>query len=211
MPPATPPPVPAPLAAPTPPPPTATAEPTPAEKTTQEVAKKTAVHKPKPAIVPSPSTPAPTPPPAQPQPVIVTPPPQPKPPPPSPEDIAKAEADRLAKIPRIVKVLCNYGLKEATFVFSTGGKPLFEETLKGKKVKGGFLGIKGSYQGTFSQTITVPAGMSEVSVRVIGKDGGTDMNKAIKMPPPGGFVPTLAVEVDNEHVSLNWQSPPAAK
>ena len=71
--------------------------------------------------------------------------------------------------------LCNYGLKEATFTFSSGGQTLFEETLKGKKKKEGFLGIKGSYQGTFTHTITVPAGASEVSIHVVAKDGATDL------------------------------------
>jgi acyl-CoA synthetase (AMP-forming)/AMP-acid ligase II len=167
-----------------------------------EVVKKTAVHKPKQSTAQQPASPEP-PPVAQPEPAVVTPPPQPTTP--SPEDIAKAEAARLANIPRVVQVVCNYGLKEATFVFSSGGKTLFEETLKGKKVKGGFLGIKGSYQGSFSHTITVPAGVSEVSVRVLARDGATDLTKAVKMPLPGGFVPTLAVEVDSDHLSLNWK------
>jgi serine/threonine protein kinase len=174
------------------------------------VPKKPVIRKPKPAATPAPAEPAPEPAPVQPAPVA-TPAPQPAPPTPSPEDIAKAEAARLAKIPRIINVLCNYGMKEATFVFSTGGKALFEETLKGKKIKGGFLGIKGSYQGTFTHTITVPAGVQEVSVRVLAKDGATDLTKAIKMPPPGGFVPTLAVDVDNEHLALDWKSSAAAK
>ncbi|MGA3322839.1 MAG: protein kinase [Terriglobia bacterium] len=210
-PPAIPPPITSTVATPTPSPASTVEQANPPVSATPEAAKKTVVHKPKQAIVPHPAAPAPTPPPAQPAPVVAAPPPQPSPSQPSPEDIAKAEAARLAKIPRIVKVLCNFGLKEATFVFSAGGNTLFEEPLKGKKVKGGFLGIKGSYQGTFSHTITVPAGMSEVSIRVIARDGATDITKAIKMPAPGGFVPTLAVEVDNEHLSLNWQSSAAAK
>ena len=198
-PPVTPPPAPVstPVATPTPPPAAAAEQPTPPISAAPGVAKKTAVHRPKQAIVPPPSAPAPAPPPAQPQPVIVTPPPMPSPPTPSPEDIAKAEAAKLANIPRIVQVLCNFGFKEATFTFSSGGQTLFEETLKGKKKKGGFLGIKGSYEGTFTHTITVPAGASEVSIHVVAKDGATDLSKAIKMPPPGGFVPTLAVEVDS--------------
>ena len=210
-PPATPPPITSTVATPTPSPASTAEQAKPPENATPEAAKKTVVHKPKQAIVPHPAAPAPTPPPVQPAPVVAAPSPQPSPPQPSPEDIAKAEAARLAKIPRIVKVLCNFGLKEATFVFSAGGNTLFEEPLKGKKLKGGFLGIKGSYQGTFSHTITVPAGMSEVSIRVIARDGATDITKAIKMPAPGGFVPTLAVEVDSEHLSLNWQSSAAAK
>jgi hypothetical protein len=139
------------------------------------------------------------------------PPPKPSPPTPSPEAIAKTEAPKLANIPRIVQVLCNFGFKEATFTFSSGGQTLFEETLKGKKKKGGFLGIKGSYEGTFTHTITVPAGASEVSIHVVTKDGATDLSKAIKMPPPGGFVPTLAVEVDADHLSPNWKSSAGAK
>jgi hypothetical protein len=167
------------------------------------------VRKSKPTTEPSPGAPAPEAPPAEPEVAVVTPPSQP--PTPSPEDIAKAEAARLDNIPRIVQVVCNYGMKEATFVFFGGGHTLFEETLKGKKKKGGFLGIKGSYQGTFSHTITVPAGTPEVSVRVLAKDGGTDASKAIKMPAPGGFVPTLAVEVDSDHLSLNWKGSSSAK
>ena len=209
-PPAIPPPVTTPAESPTPPVEAAPAQ-TPPVSAAPETPKKPVVRKPKQAATPTPSEPAVAPPPAQPQPAAVAPSPQPSPAAPSPEDIAKAEAARLASIPRIVQVLCNYGLKEATFVFSIGGKPLFEETLKGKKKKGGFLGIKGSYEGTFSHTITVPAGASEVSVRVLAKEGGTDLTKAIKMPLPGGFVPTLAVEVDSDHLSLNWKSPSAAK
>jgi len=168
---------------------------------------KTAGHKPKQANVPRRS--APTPPPAQPQPAIVTPPPTPSTP--SPEAIAKAEAAKVANVPRIVQVLCNYSFKEATFTFSSGGQTLLETTLKGKKKKEGFLGIKGSYEGTYSHTITVPAGAAEVSIHVVTRDGATDLIKAIKMPPGGGFVPTLGVEVDNDHLSLNWKNPPAAK
>ena len=204
----TPPAIPPPVAAPVETPPPAPAEAAaPPPTAAAAVPKKTIARKPKKTTAAE----APAPPPAQPAPVVATPPPQPTPPPPSPEELAKAEAARLAKIPRIIQVLCNYGMKEATFIFSAGGKPLFEETLKGKKVKGGFLGIKGSYQGSFTHTITVPPGTSEVSVRVLAKDGATDLTKATNMPPPGGFVPTLAVDVDNEHVSLNWKSSSAAK
>jgi serine/threonine protein kinase len=199
-------PPPTPAESPTPPPAAAPEQPTPPGSAPAEAAKKPTVHKPKQTNTLHPSSPVSAPPTAQPEPATVTPLPQPSPPTPSPEDIARAEAARVAKIPRIIQVLCNYGLKEATFVFSTGGKPLFEEALKGKKKKGGFLGIKGSYQGTFTHTLTVPAGASELSVRVLAKDGATDLTKAIQMPAPGGFVPTLTVEVDSDHLALNWQS-----
>jgi len=209
--PAVPPPTPTPAEPATPPPAAAPEQPTPPVSAPPEAVKKPVVHKPKQATAPHPAISEPTAPVAPPEPAPVVPAPQPSPPTPSAEDLAKAEAARLAKIPRIIQVLCNYGLKEATFVFSTGGNTLFEETLKGKKKKGGFLGIKGSYQGTFTHTITVPAGVSEVSIRVLAKDGATDLTKAIPMPPPGGFVPTLTVEVDSDHLALNWQSSSAAK
>jgi len=159
------------------------------------------VHKTKHVAAVEPSPPAPAPP--QPQPVVATPSPAPALPAPSPEAIARAEAAKFASVPHIVQVSCNYGLKEATITFSSGGTILFEETIKGKKKKGGFLGIKGSYEGTFTQTLTVPAGHSDVSVHIVAKDGA-DLTKVIKMPS-GGFIPTLIVNVDNEHLSLNWK------
>ena len=202
---------PPPLESPTPPPAAPAEQPAPRLSAAPEVAKKTAVHRTKQVTAPHPSAPAPTPPPVQPQPAVVTPPPRPLPATPSPGAMAKAEAAKAASIPRIVQVSCNSGLKEATFTFSSGGQTLLEETLKGKKKKEGFLGIKGSFQGSFSHTITVPAGASQVSVRVVARDGATDVSKTINLPPPGGFIPTLAVEADNDHVSLNWQSSPASK
>jgi len=166
--------------------------------------RKTAVHKKKAAAVQTAVTPEPAPTPPPPQPTVATPAPAPAPPPPNPEAIAKAEAAKFANVPHIVQVDCNFGLKEATFTFSSGGKTIFEDTFKGKKTKKeGFLGLKGSYQGSFSHTITVPAGASDVSLHVVAKDG-IDLSKTTKMPPPGGFIPTLIVKVDSE-ISLTWK------
>jgi len=137
--------------------------------------------------------------------VVVAPPPKPAPSTPSPDDIAKAEAAKLANTPRIINVVCNFGLKEATFTFSAGGKTLYQETEKGKKKKAGFLGIKGSFEGTITHTLTVPAGVSQITLHVESKDGSTDLSNSVKMPPPGGFVPTLAVQVDSDHLSLVWK------
>ena len=168
------------------------------------VEKKTVPRRAKHAAAAQPVEPAP-PPPAQPEPAAVTPSPNPAPATPSAEEIATAEYARLASTPRVVQVLCNFDLKEAAFTFSASGQTLFEETLKGKRKKEGFLGIKGSYQGTLSRTITIPAGAEDVSIHVSTKEGAKGMDKAIKMPPPGGFVPTLNVQVDADHLSLNWK------
>jgi hypothetical protein len=182
------------------PPPEPVVQPSAPVSPAPDVTKKTVARKPKQVVV----HPQPAPPPPQPAPVVVEP-PKPVPSGPTPEEIAKAEAAKLANSPRVVNVACDFGLKEAKFTFSGGGKTLYVETLKGKKKKSGFLGIKGSYEGTFSHTLTVPAGVPTVTLHVESKDGSTDVTSTIKMPPPGGFIPTLAVQVDNDHLTLNWK------
>ncbi len=189
----------------TPPPAVAPVQTAPPENPEPAVTRRRVVAKPKPVASSAASAPAP----AQPQPVAATPPPQPVAPAPAPA--AKPVPPKFANIPRIVTVTCNFGFKEATFTFTGGGQPLFSHTFEGKREKHGFLGIKGSHIGSFQQTITVPAGTSELSVHVEAKDPGADMNKTIKLPAPGGFVPTLAVEADGDHLSLNWQTVSSSK
>jgi len=195
-----PPPVSAPVVSPPPAPAVPVVQPAPPVSPAPDVTKKTVARKPRQVVAPHPQPVQPP----QPAPVVVEP-PKPAPSVPSPEDIAKAEAAKLANAPRIVNVVCNFGLKEATFTFSVGGKTLYQETQKAKKKKSGFLGIKGSYEGTFTHTLTVPAGVPTVTLHVESKDGSTDLTSTVKMPPPGGFVPTLAVQVDNDHLALNWK------
>jgi hypothetical protein len=169
-----------------------------------EPEKKPVVLNPRQAAKPRPKASVPTPAPPQPAP-IAAPPSNPVTPTSSVEATAKAEAAKLANIPRVVQLHCKHDLKEATFTVSGGGQTLFQGSFKGKK-KGGFLAIKGAYEGTFSRTITVPAGASDVSIHIVTKDGATDLSKAIQMLPPGGFVPTLDVAVDNNHLTLNWEN-----
>ena len=174
-----------------------------------EPEEKPVVNKPKQAAKPRPKPPAPAPAPPQPA-LIAEPPPKPVTPTPSVEATAKAEAAKLVNVPRVVQLHCKHDLKEATFTVASGGQTLFQGSLKGKK-KGGFLAIKGAYEGTFSRTITVPAGASDVSIHIVTKDGATDLSKAIQMVPLGGFVPTLDVEVENDHLTLNWGNSSKAK
>lgn len=167
--------------------------------------KKGPARKPKQTAAPHPAAAEPAAAPTQPQPVAVTPAPAPAPAQPSPEAIAKAEAAKLANVAHIVQVSCNFGLKEATFTFSSGGTPLVQVPAKGsKKKKEGFLGLKGSYEGSFTHTVTVPAGAKQIEVQVISKDGETNLSGTIPMPNPGGFIPTLVVIVDTK-LSLSWK------
>ncbi len=168
-----------------------------------EPEKKPVVRKPKPVVVSKPVTPEPAPAPPQPA-IAVLPPPNPGTPPPGADILAKPAVPKVSNVPRIVQIHCDYDLKDATYSIVGGGQTLFQSSFKGKK-KGGFLGIKGAYEGTFSRTVTVPAGVTEVSFHVLGKDGAIDLTKSIPMPPPGGFVPTLQVEVGDDQVQLSWQ------
>jgi hypothetical protein len=182
-----------------PPPPATPAEQTPeAVKPAPAIVKKS-VRKAKPIAAPPAEPAAPIAAPVRP---AVT----PHSPTPSPEEIARTEAAKTASTPRVVQVVCSFEFKEATFTIFGGGQNLFEQTLKAKRKKAGFLGIKGSYEGNFTQPLNVPAGAQELSVRVVAKDGAMDMSKVIKMPPPGGFVPTLNVEVDGEQLSVSWKT-----
>src|ERR1019366_44750 len=118
---------------------------------------------------------------------------------------ARTVSPKVPNVARVVQVQCQYDLKEATFTFSGSGQPFFQDNVKGKK-KGGFLGIKGAYEGTFGRTITVPAGVAEISLHVISKDGSTNLTKVVQMAPPGGFVPTLKVEIADNKIAMTWQS-----
>ena len=186
-----------------PPAPETLAQPTvTAAKPAPGAAKKLPVRKTKQPAVAHPVPAAPQP---QPQPQVVTPQPKPEPAGPSPADIAKAAAAKLASAPRIINVVCNFTMKEAKFTFVGGGKTLYQENEKGKKKKSGFLGLKGNYEGSFSHTLTVPAGVTAISVHVESKDGSLDVTNTTKMPSVGGFVPTLSLQVDNDHLTLTWK------
>jgi serine/threonine-protein kinase len=193
------------------PPPPVPPDLTPVESaaTPQQSLTKPVIRKPKPVVTPPPAPPPPTAP-AQPPPLAVLPPPKPVITGPSAEDIAKAEAAKFASVPHVIQVHCQYDLKEAKYTFSGGGQTLFQGSFKGKK-KGGFLGIKGAYEGTFSRTITVPAGVKEISFHVVSKDGATDLSKSIPLTGPGGFVPTLEATVSEDQISATWQTPSKPK
>jgi serine/threonine protein kinase len=105
---------------------------------------------------------------------------------------------------RTIQLLCSHDLKEATLSISGGGQVIFEGKFKGKK-KGALFGIGGSYAGTFSRTITVPAGARELSVHVVTTDGSLDLSKAVSAIPPAGSSTALLVKVRSHQLALNWQ------
>jgi hypothetical protein len=176
----------------------------------QEVVTNPVPRPPRSVVNPQPQMPAPPATPPQSVPTAEQPPPYPVVHAPSTEDVAKTQAAKFAGIPHVIQVHCQYDLKEASYTFSGGGQTLFQGSFKGKR-KGGFLGIKGAYGGSFSRTITVPAGVAEISVRVVTKDGSTDLNKVTPLTGPGGFVPTLNVQVTEDKIAAAWQNSFKAK
>jgi predicted Ser/Thr protein kinase len=135
--------------------------------------------------------------------------------PPAPSTSAPATAAETAKtLPppparpvverKVVTLECRHELKEATLSVATGDKVFFRTTLLGKK-KGGFLGIKGSYAGTFSHSLKLPPGARELTVRVYTADASVNVLNKISAEPPPGASNTLLIVPSRGRLTLNWQ------
>ena len=120
--------------------------------------------------------------------------------------LTPSSATKAAAGDRIVQLVCKHDLKEGTLTVSSGDQVIFKGTLKGKK-KGGFLGIKSGFGGTFQSSIHIPASAQDLTVRVVTKDGSTDLSGMTAPPPSGGAIPMLQVEVNLNKLALDWQAP----
>jgi len=120
--------------------------------------------------------------------------------------LTPASATKAASGARIVQLVCKHDLKEGTLTVTSGGRVIFKGTLKGKK-KGGFLGIKSGFAGTFARSIPIPTSAQDLTVRVVTEDGSTDLSRMTTPPPSGGAIPVLQVEVNLNKLALNWQAP----
>jgi len=107
--------------------------------------------------------------------------------------------------PGQVQLFCEHRLKEGSIAVLSGGKLIFEGKLRGKK-KGGFLGIKGGFAGTYSHPINLPLDVHQLSVRVTSADGSVDLTGTTATAPPPGATPTLHVVVDSQRLKLDWQA-----
>jgi hypothetical protein len=126
----------------------------------------------------------------------------------TPQEISTASA-LAAPTPsrdRIIQLLCKHDLKEGTLTIASSGQVIFEGILTGKK-KGGFLHIKSAFTGTFSRSIQIPTNAQDLTVRVVTKDGSTDLSRMTLAPPSGKAMPTLQVDVNLGKLALNWQAP----
>lgn len=108
---------------------------------------------------------------------------------------------------RDVQFRCTFELQEATLTVSAGGQAILNKTLKGKK-KGGLLGLKGKYVGSFSVPIRIPRGARELLLHVVTSDGSVDLTKKVPIEPPTGASQDLHVVVTSEHLTPEWHSGP---
>ena len=115
-----------------------------------------------------------------------------------------------APAPSRIQLACRHELKDGKLSVSTGAQEILQAVLKGKK-KGGLLGIKGSYEGFLSRSLTVPPGTRDLTVHVSSSDGAVDMSNTISLTPPAGSSPVLQVVVKRDQILLNWQTPAAPK
>ena len=110
---------------------------------------------------------------------------------------------------RIVQLVCKHDLKEGTLTVSSGRRRISEVPLKGKR-KGGIRRIMSGFAGTSARSIPIPSGAQDLTVRVVTKDGSTDLSQTTPLPPFGGAIPMLQVEVNLNKLALNWQAPTQA-
>jgi serine/threonine-protein kinase len=110
---------------------------------------------------------------------------------------------------RVVQLVCRHDLLNATLTVSSSNQVISQWSLKGKKT-GGFLGIRSGHKGTLSRALSIPEGTRELSVRVVSADGSFDLSsRPIPATPPAGAPAILQIDVTGDHLTVNWQAPPA--
>jgi serine/threonine protein kinase len=111
--------------------------------------------------------------------------------------------------PRKIQVYLKHELREGTITISSGSQVLLKEVLKGKK-KGGIFGIHGTYEGTFSEPLSLAAGIQDLIVNVTSADGSVKLSKSISTVGATPFATTLNVQVSKDNIFLSWQAAAAS-
>jgi hypothetical protein len=111
---------------------------------------------------------------------------------------------------RVVQLVCSHDLENATLVVSSSSRIISQWPLKGRR-KGGIFGIKSGRTGTMSRSLTIPAEVRELFVRVVSRDGSFDLSRRISAAPPAGLHPSLQVEVRGDHLTVSWKAPSRPK
>jgi serine/threonine protein kinase len=106
--------------------------------------------------------------------------------------------------PRVVYLIWEHDLKEAVLTVQSDGATIYQGNLIGKK-KGGFLGIKGTYEAMVKRPITIPAGARELDLHVSSKESSLELDGKVTGAPPPDPSATLRVEAKDGHLTAGWQ------
>jgi hypothetical protein len=104
---------------------------------------------------------------------------------------------------RVIALQCTHQLEEATLLILDGTTPVFQTRLVGKK-KRGFVGIRGGYSGSLTESVTIPANTRQLTVRVYSADGSVNVLNKISAIPPSVAANTLRVTPTRQRLGLEW-------
>ena len=108
------------------------------------------------------------------------------------------------RVARVVQLVWEHDLKEASLTLRSGTQVIYEGSSKGRK-KGGLLRGKG-YATTASRPITIPAGARQLSIRVRAPDGSLDLSDQVSALAPAHPSAALHVAVKNGRLVAGWQT-----
>ncbi len=105
---------------------------------------------------------------------------------------------------QVVELMCRHDLKEGMLTVSSGRRIIWEGELKGRK-RGGFLGIRGAYEGLLKRPVTIPGKADQLAVHVVAPDG-IDLKGSIAAAPPSGPGATLRIAISAGQLTVGWQT-----
>lgn len=108
------------------------------------------------------------------------------------------------RVARVVQLVWEHDLKEASLTLRSGTQVIYEGSSKGRK-KGGLLRGKG-YATTASRPITIPAGARQLSIRVRAPDGSLDLSDQVSALAPAHPSAALHVAVKDGRLVAGWQT-----
>lgn len=104
---------------------------------------------------------------------------------------------------RVVTLQCTHQLEEATLLVLDGNTTIFQSRLVGKK-KRGFVGFRGGYSGSLTESLTIPTSTRQLTVRVYSADGSVNVLNKISAVPPSSAAHTLRVAPTRQQLTLQW-------
>ena len=108
---------------------------------------------------------------------------------------------------RVIQLFCSFALQDATLTVSNGTQVIFQGNLKGKK-KGGFLHAAQGYEGTISQTISIPAGTNRLLLQIRSGDGTINLTGSTSVAASSNGPDTLHVTASKNSLNSYWAIPP---